>query len=317
LRVSEGCSHRCSFCTIPAIRGPFRSKPPEIVLAEAQELVASGAVELNVIGQDTTLYGRDLKIKDGLASLLREMESIAGLSWIRVLYAYPTAITEALIETIAARENVVHYLDIPLQHASDKVLQAMRRPDTRESLLRLIEKLRTAMSDIVLRTTLIVGFPGETQREFAELLEFVKWARFDALGAFPFFPEAGTPAATFPDQVPDEVKQARLEELMLTQQEIAFAKNRERIGSHLMCLVDSLDSPGAQSETVNRSRQTRKRTRRKQREAGVSQGRGRFYGQALDIDSLCLIENCAAAPGEFVEVRVVGAEGYDLRVEQI
>jgi ribosomal protein S12 methylthiotransferase len=316
LRISEGCSHRCSFCTIPAIRGPFRSKPPEMVLAEARELAASGAVELNLIGQDTTLYGRDLKIKDGLASLLRAMGSIAELSWIRVLYAYPTAITEALIEAVAGSEKVVHYLDIPLQHASDRILQAMRRPDTKESLHHRIEKLRTAMSDIVLRTTLIVGFPGETQREFEELLEFVKWARFDALGAFTFFPEAGTPAAALPDQVPDEVKQARLDELMLTQQELAFAKNQQRLGSRLTCLVDSCESPDAQYRTST-SRRTRPRPRRRQRAPGVSQGRGRFYGQALDIDSLCLIENCSAVPGRLVEVRVVGAEGYDLRVEQI
>jgi ribosomal protein S12 methylthiotransferase len=312
LRISEGCSHRCSFCTIPAIRGPFRSKPPEMVLAEARELAASGAVEVNLIGQDTTLYGRDLKVKEGLASLLRGMEQVAGLSWIRVLYAYPTAITEALIETITASEKVVHYLDIPLQHVSDKILQAMRRPDTKESLHRLLEKLRAAMSDIVLRTTLIVGFPGETQREFEELMEFVKWARFDALGAFPFFPEAGTPAAALPDQVPDAVQQARLEELMLTQQEIAFAKNEERIGSRLTCLVDSLESPAARNRTS-----ASRRTRRRQRHPGYPQARGRFYGQALDIDSLCLIEDCSATPGRFVEVRVVGAEGYDLRAEQI
>jgi ribosomal protein S12 methylthiotransferase len=231
LRISEGCSHRCSFCTIPAIRGPFRSKPPEMVLDEARELVGSGAVELNLIGQDTTLYGRDSKRKDGLSSLLKEMAQIPGLSWIRLLYAYPTGISDHLIETIARGAKVLHYLDIPIQHASDRVLKAMRRPDTKEDLCRLIDRLRAAMSDIVLRTTLIVGFPGETQGEFDELIEFVKWARFDALGAFTYFPEAGTPAAQFPDQVPDEVKQGRLEELMLAQQEIAFARNRERIGS--------------------------------------------------------------------------------------
>jgi ribosomal protein S12 methylthiotransferase len=321
LRISEGCSHRCSFCTIPAIRGPFRSKPPEIVLDEARELAASGAVELNLIGQDTTLYGRDLKIKDGLAAVLRAMESIAELSWIRVLYAYPTGITEALIDALTAGRKVVHYLDIPLQHASDRILKAMRRPDTNEALHRLVEKLRRAMSDIVLRTTLIVGFPGETQREFDELLEFVQWARFDALGAFTFFPEAGTPAAALPDQVPNEVKQARLEELMLTQQEIAFAKNRQRIGSRLTCLVDSLASPDGRNGTAQvetgASRRTRPHARRRHPRPAHAQGRGRFYGQALDIDSLCLIDHCSAAPGQFVEAAVVAAEGYDLRVEQI
>ncbi len=166
------------------------------------------------------------------------MEQIPGLAWIRLLYAYPTGITDRLIETIAQSERIVHYLDLPIQHANDRILKAMRRPDTKEDLCRLIERLRTAMPDIILRTTLIVGFPGETQGEFEELVEFVKWARFDALGAFTYFPEAGTPAAEFPDQVPDEVKQARLEALMLAQQEIAFARNKERIGSRLTCLVD-------------------------------------------------------------------------------
>jgi ribosomal protein S12 methylthiotransferase len=298
LRISEGCSHRCSFCTIPAIRGPFRSKPPSLVLDEARELAGSGAVELNLIGQDTTLYGRDLKMKDGLASVLGQMEGIAGLSWMRLLYAYPTGITEGLIERIAKSEKIVHYLDIPIQHANDRILEAMRRPDTREDLCRLIDKLRAAMSDIVLRTTLIVGFPGETKSQFDELVGFVRWARFDALGAFTYFPEAGTPAAEFPDQVPDEIKQARLQELMLAQQEIAFAKNKERIGSRLKCLVEDRGQ-----RTEGRGRKT--------------EGRGRFYGQAPDIDSVCLIRNCSAQPGRLVDVNVIGTQGYDLVVEQI
>jgi len=301
LRISEGCSHRCSFCTIPAIRGPFRSKPPSLVLDEARELVGSGAVELNLIGQDTTLYGRDRKQKDGLASLLGEMESISGLAWIRLLYAYPTGITDRLIETMAQSAKVVHYLDVPLQHASDRILQAMRRPDTKDALWRLLDRLRAALPDIVLRTTLIVGFPGETPEEFQELLEFVRRACFDALGAFPYFPEAGTPAATFPDQVPEEVKQARLEELMLTQQEIAFAKNAERIGSRLTCLVEEAGRPS--------------RRRGSRRSSAV--GRGRFYGQAPDIDGLCRIRRGTAPPGEFIETRVLGTDAYDLVVEQI
>jgi ribosomal protein S12 methylthiotransferase len=291
LRISEGCNHKCSFCTIPAIRGPFRSKPPEMVLEEARELVASGAVELNLIGQDTTAYGRDVKAKDGLAALLCELEKVDGLEWIRLLYAYPTGVSDSLIETIAASEKVVRYLDIPLQHVSDEILKAMRRPDTKDNLRRLIEQIRAKMSDIVLRTTLIVGFPGETDAVFTELVEFVQWAQFDALGAFPFYPEAGTPAADFPDQVPDQVKQQRLEELMLAQQDIAFAKNRERIGNQLVCLVDSLDNRG--------------------------RGRGRFYGQAPDIDGICTIKGCSAAPGQFVTATVVGTHDYDLVVEQV
>jgi len=299
LRISEGCNHRCSFCTIPAIRGPYRSKPPELILDEARELVASGAVELNLIGQDTTVYGRDLKTRDDLASLLSQIEQVSGLAWIRILYAYPTGITGALIETIARSDRIVHYLDIPIQHASDAILKAMRRPDTNRKLRRLMERLRAAIPDVILRTTLIVGFPGETQKEFTELTEFIKWARFDALGVFTFYPESGTPAAGFPDQVPEEVKRKRLEELMLMQQEIAFERNKRRVGSELLCLIDSVE--------------------------GRDLAHGRFYGQAPDIDSMCLIKGRSPArrnlpkraPGQFVQVKVTGTQDYDLLVRQI
>jgi len=291
LRISEGCDHRCSFCTIPAIRGPFRSKPPELVLEEARELVSSGAVELNLIGQDTTIYGRDLKRADGLAHLLGRMETIADLAWIRLLYAYPRGITESLIGAIARSDKVLHYLDIPIQHASDKILRAMRRPDTSDGLRTLIERLRAAIPDIVLRTTVIVGFPGETDGDFSDLLEFIRWVQFDALGAFTFFPETGTPAAQFPAQIPDDVKQDRLDALMLAQQEIAFAKNRARVGQRLRCLIDSVDPQGI--------------------------GYGRFYGQAPDIDAICVVTNCMAGPGSYADVDVVGVRDYDLLVEQI
>lgn len=300
LRISEGCSHRCTFCTIPSIRGPFRSKPVELIVDEARELAAAGTVELNLIGQDTTMYGRDLQLKGGLASVLRQLEQVPGVAWIRLLYAYPTGIGDDLIETMARSEKVVHYLDIPVQHVSDRVLKAMRRPDTKDALRRLVDRLRTAVSDIVLRTTVIVGFPGETQGDFDELLEFIRWARFDALGAFTYFPEPGTPAAEMPDQIPDEVKQARFDELMLAQQEIAFDKNRQRIGSRLTCLVDSRDErPGR---------------RGKRRSQAVATGR--FYGQAPDIDSVCTIQRCSARPGQFVNVEVVGTRDYDLLVEE-
>ncbi len=291
LRISEGCNHRCSFCTIPAIRGRFRSKPRELVLAEAVELVSMGTVELNIIAQDSTYYGQDLKIKTGLAGLVSELEKIAGLSWIRLMYLYPAGIDDKLIETIAESEKIVRYLDIPIQHVNNKILKAMRRPDTKDQLQRLIEKLRCAMPDIVLRTTVIVGFPGESKRQFAELLDFVKWAEFDALGCFKFYAESGTTAAQMPGQTPEKIKQQRLEELMLTQQKIAFAQNKNKFGSKLTCLVDSVDS--------NRLSQ------------------GRFYGQAPDIDSLCIIEKCSAKPGEFIDTKVVGTKGYDLLVEQI
>lgn len=291
IRISEGCDHRCSFCTIPAIRGPFRSKPVELVLEEARELVSSGAVELNVIGQDTTIYGRDLKMAAGLAHLLPELQKIAGLAWIRLLYAYPKGITEELVDAIVRCDKVLHYLDIPIQHAADKVLCAMRRPDTQAGLKAMIDRLRAAIPDVVLRTTVIVGFPGETDADFAELLDFVRWAQFDALGAFTFFPEKGTPAAGFPDQVPDDVKQDRLDALMLAQQEIAFAKNRARVGERVTCLIDSVEPQGV--------------------------GYGRFYGQAPDIDGVCIVTNCTAAPGGWAQGTVVGTRDYDLLIEQI
>jgi ribosomal protein S12 methylthiotransferase len=291
LRISEGCSHRCSFCTIPSIKGPFRSKPAELVIAEAEELVSAGAVELNIIGQDTTRYGRDLNIKNGLSWLVKELEKIAGLRWIRLMYLYPTGIDGELIETVAKSEKIVHYFDIPIQHANNKILKAMRRPDTKERLKRLVEKLRGAIPDCVLRTTLIVGFPGETDEDFTELLEFIKWAQFDALGCFKFYPESGTRAAEMPGQVPDDVKQQRLENLMLAQQKICFAKNKKRIGSDLICLVDSVEGKGV--------------------------GNGRFYGQAPDIDSICIIKNCSAKPADFINTKIVGTKDYDLVVDPV
>jgi len=311
---------------VTAIRGRFRSKPQQLILAEAAELVSAGAVELNIIAQDTANWGRDLKInpvrsprqqgaavrqltsngvKDGLATLVRELEKIANLAWIRLMYLYPAGIDEKLIETIAKSEKIVHYIDMPIQHINDKILKDMRRPDTKERICSLVENLRSAIPDVVLRTTLIIGFPGETDRQFNELLEFIKWAQFDALGCFKFYPESGTLAAEMPGQVPDRIKQQRLGTLMLTQQKIAFAKNKNRIGSKLTCLLDSIDSKGV--------------------------SRGRFYGQAPDIDSVCIIKgpvlqkkrktktlkNCSAKPGDFLNTKVVNTKGYDLLVQQI
>jgi len=291
LRIGEGCNHRCSFCTIPMIKGQFRSKPMDMVLDEADELVSAGVVELNIIAQDITYWSQDLKVKNGLSKLVRELDKLSGLQWIRLMYLWPAGITEQLIETVANSEKIVHYLDIPIQHVNNKILKAMRRPDTKEQLNRLIEKLRCAMPDIVLRTTLIIGFPGETDQQFAELLEFIKWAEFGALGCFKFYPESGTAAAKLPDQVPDEIKQQRLEELMLTQQKIAFAKNKRKIGSKLICLVDSIDSKGI--------------------------GRGRFYGQAPDIDSVCILKNFSEKAGKFINTIVIETKDYDLVVKQI
>jgi len=291
LRISEGCNRRCSFCIIPAIRGRFRSKPEDNILAEAVELVSAGAVELNIIAQDTTSYGQDLKIKDGLSTLVGKLESIADLRWLRLMYLYPAAVTDKLIETVAKSEKIMPYVDIPIQHINNEILKDMCRGHTGESIYRLIERLRLALPDIVLRTTVIVGFPGETDSAFNELLDFVRWARFDALGCFKFYAESGTPAAEMPGQIPEHIKDKRREQLMLVQQEIAFAKNKSRIGTDLTCLIDSLENDG----TV----------------------RGRFYGQAPDIDGVCIIENCSTQPGCFINTRVVATKDYDLVVRQI
>jgi len=291
LRISEGCSRNCSFCTIPSIRGPFRSKPQELVLAEAKELAESGVMELNIIGQDTTNWGADLKIKDGLALLAEELEKIEGVEWLRLLYLYPAGITDKLIEVIARSKKITHYLDIPIQHINDDILRKMRRPDSKERICRLIEKLRAALPDVVLRTTVIVGFPTETEEQFDQLVEFIKWARFDALGCFKYYQEQGTQAAQMPGQVPENIKNKRFKELMLVQQQIAFAKNKKRVDSELRCLVDSLDTDGT--------------------------GKARFYGQAPDIDSICIIKNCSSEPGQFIKTKVEATKDYDLIVRQI
>ena len=291
LRISEGCDWKCSFCTIPAIRGRFRSKPLEMVLAEASELADAGVVELNVIGQDTTGWGSDLKIRDGLAVLLRELERVKSIEWIRLLYLYPARITDRLIETIAVSEKVVHYLDIPLQHIDNEILKKMCRPDTKDAICRLIEKIRRALPDVVLRTSLIVGFPSESDEQFEELLEFVNWAGFDALGCFQYYAEEGTEAAGLKQQIPEKVKQERFKELMIYQQKTAFEKNKRRIGSELVCLVDTVD--------------------------GKSGGIGRYFGQAPDIDGVCIIKGYRGRAGVFINVKVIGTKDYDLIVKQI
>ena len=291
LRISEGCDHNCSFCTIPSIRGQFRSKPIQAVLDEARELIDSGVVELNIIAQDTTSYGRDLKIKHGLAQLLTHLQALSHLVWIRLMYLYPLGITDQLIDTIAAADKVVHYLDLPVQHINDRVLRDMQRPDTKKKICDVLQKLRSKLPDIILRTTLIAGFPGETDLQFRELLDFVRDVRFDALGCFKYYAESQTPAAAMPHQVPEDVKDQRVNELMLTQQQIAFDKNRQRVGTELVCLVDSLQIDAS--------------------------AHARFYGQAPEIDSICIFNRCTVRPGAFINAKVIGTKDYDLLVEQI
>jgi ribosomal protein S12 methylthiotransferase len=291
LRVSEGCSQKCSFCTIPAIRGPLRSKLPEEVLSEARELIADGAVELNVIGQDTTAYGSDMGPGSGaptLASLLRDLDRLDGLRWIRLLYTYPRRFTDDLIDAIAECEHVLPYVDMPLQHISTDILKRMGRGVTRQDIERLLSRLRERIPDVVLRTTLIVGFPGETPEQFRELLDFVQDFRFDAMGVFAFSPEEGTPAEAMDDQVDEEVRSERVEELMLAQQEIAFAANEAKIGSPVEILVDGIDGEGYCL--------------------------GRTRGQAPDVDSVCILTEPRES-GRLIRATVVDWHEYDLVVE--
>lgn len=285
LRIAEGCSQHCTFCTIPAIRGPFRSKPPDMVLREASELVADGAAELNVIAQETTGYGRDLPEPTDLAKLLRRLDAESGASWIRLLYTYPRRFTEELIDAVAECANVVKYVDIPLQHVANPVLKRMGRRVGRGDIETLMGKLRQRIEGVVIRTTFIVGFPGETEEDFNALLEFVREFRFEAMGVFEFSPEPGTPAADMPDRVPPSVAAERAERLMLAQQEIAFEANRRRLGHTVEVLVDGHD------------------------ESGLCVGR--HAGQAPEIDSRCILTEPRPAGG-FVRCIVDDWDGYDI-----
>jgi len=287
LRVAEGCSHPCTFCTIPAIRGPFRSKLAVDVLGEAAELIADGTVELNVIAQDTTSYGSDLDEID-LVGLLRQLDSLAGATWIRLLYTYPRRFTDDLVAAIDRCAHVVPYVDIPLQHITDSVLRRMGRKVARGRIEELLGKLRS--NDVAIRTTFMVGFPGETEDEFEQLLTFVREFEFDAMGVFAYSPEPGTPAADMGGQLSDEIKARRVEALMGAQQETVFAANFEAVGQLADVLVDGID---AQGRCV-----------------------GRHAGQAPEIDSLCILTEPRDA-GQILTVEVIGSEGYDLIVQPL
>ncbi len=241
LKIAEGCSNCCTYCAIPMIRGGFRSAPMEDLLAEARWMADNGVTELNIIAQDTTRYGEDLYGENKLCELLRKLCEIEKLRWIRVLYCYPERITDELIETIASEPKIVKYLDIPIQHCNDEILRRMNRPSTKAKLLEVIGKLRAAMPDIVLRTTLIAGFPGETQAQFEELCEFVKEVQFTRLGCFAYSQEEGTKAGDFPDQLDEETKAHRADILMEHQADISAAYNEKQLGSEKTAVVEGFD----------------------------------------------------------------------------
>ena len=252
LKISEGCSHRCSFCSIPAIKGPYRSRSMGSILKEARRLSARGIKEINLVSQDSTSYGRDLGYKYGLAGLLEKLEPIEGLAWIRVLYGYPEEVSGALLEAMRA-PKVCRYLDLPFQHASADIIKAMGRGLAGDKALAFLDKIRRALPQVAIRTSLIVGFPGEGRKEFKDLLEFVRRARFDHLGVFTYSPEEGVPAYRLGNPVPEREKAKRRQELMLLQREISLGNNRKYLGQRLEVLLDKpvpLRSPSA----VGRSR---------------------------------------------------------------
>jgi len=288
LKIAEGCDNRCSFCAIPGIRGRFRSRPKENIIAEARRLVESGAIELNLVAQDTTRYGEDIYGSLVLPELLKELCKIEGLRWLRLLYCYPDRITDELLETIAAEPKIVNYIDLPLQHASGKVLSEMNRRGDASSLLGLLEKIRGKIPGVTLRTTLIAGFPGESEEEFIELCEFVKAARFERLGCFAYSQEEGTPAGERPDQLSEKTKRRRADIIMETQSYIAAEIAQSMQGKTLEVLCEGHD---------------------KDRQEYF----GRSPADAPDIDTkVYFTASESLTAGSLVTVEITGTDGYDL-----
>lgn len=295
LKIAEGCDNCCSYCAIPKIRGPYRSKPMEQVLKEAKALADNGVKELIVVAQDTTRYGEDLPGgKLLLSDLLKELNKIESLKWIRVMYCYPNNFTDELIETFASLDKVCKYVDLPLQHASNRLLASMNRYDTREEVETLLAKLRKRIPGIVIRTTFIVGFPGETDADFEELKEFVEQQRFENAGVFAYSQEEGTVAGAMPNQIPDEIKQERYHELMALQAQISEEIHKDTEGQTLEVLVEGIEEDGS----------------------GLHYGRS--YREAPDIDGLVFIENPGdIKPGCFVKVNILQGFTYESVGERI
>lgn len=288
LKIAEGCDKRCTYCIIPYLRGSFRSVPMEQLVREAGQLAEQGVKELILVAQETTLYGKDLYGEKALPKLLHELAKVPGIQWIRLQYCYPEEITDELIEAIRTEEKVCHYLDIPIQHASDGILRRMGRRTNQAQLREMIARLRREIPDIALRTTLISGFPGETQEDHEELMAFVDEMEFERLGVFAYSAEEDTPAYSFPDQVPQEVKEDRRDEIMQLQQEIAFEKSEAMVGRVLTVLIEGkvVDEP-----------------------AYV----GRTYMDAPGVDGLIFVNaDVELMSGDFVRVRVTGSAEYDL-----
>lgn len=288
LKIAEGCDKHCTYCIIPKIRGNFRSVPMERLLKEAQDLAEQGVKELILVAQETTLYGKDLYGEKSLTKLLRELCKISGIRWIRILYCYPEEITDELIQVMKEEPKICHYLDLPIQHANDTILKRMGRRTSKQELIDIVQKLRKEIPDICLRTTLITGFPGETQEQHEEVMEFIDTLEFDRLGAFTYSPEEDTPAATFEDQIDEEVKEDRQADIMELQQEIAFDKAEDMIGREVLVMIEG-------------------------KVADENAYVGRTYRDAPNVDGLIFINtDVELISGDFAKVKVTGALDYDL-----
>ena len=288
LKIAEGCDKHCTYCIIPKIRGNFRSVPMERLIREAEELVAQGVKELILVAQETTLYGKDIYGEKSLHVLLKKLCEISGLRWIRILYCYPEEIYDELIQVIKEEDKICKYLDLPIQHACDAILKRMGRRTSKVQLIEIIEKLRREIPGIALRTTLITGFPGETEEQHEELMQFVDEMEFDRLGVFTYSPEEDTPAATMPDQIEESVKEDRQAELMELQQEIAFELAENMIGQEVMVMIEG-------------------------KVADENAYVGRTYMDAPNVDGLIFVEtNEEMMSGDFAKVKVTGALEYDL-----
>nr|WP_296963789.1 30S ribosomal protein S12 methylthiotransferase RimO [uncultured Mediterraneibacter sp.] len=288
LKIAEGCDKHCTYCIIPKIRGNFRSVPMERLLKEAQDLAEQGVKELILVAQETTLYGKDLYGEKSLPKLLRELCKISGIRWIRILYCYPEEITDELIQVMKEEPKICHYLDLPIQHANDTILKRMGRRTSKQELIDIVQKLRKEIPDICLRTTLITGFPGETQEQHEEVMEFIDTLEFDRLGAFTYSPEEDTPAATFEDQIDEAVKEDRQADIMELQQEIAFDKAEDMIGREVLVMIEG-------------------------KVADENAYVGRTYRDAPNVDGLIFINtDVELISGDFAKVKVTGALDYDL-----
>lgn len=288
LKISEGCDHACTFCAIPSFRGRHVSKPMERIIAEAGLLAAQGVKELNLIAQDSTQYGYDLYGKMRLPELLRELSQVDGIQWLRLFYCYPSRVNRGIIEAIATTPKVCHYIDMPLQHADDEMLRLMRRPMTYAGYLKLLDDFRAAAPDVAIRTTFIVGFPGETKAHFATLERFIEEAQFDRVGVFTYSVEDGTPSADMEPKVAALTKSLRKDALMKRQQAISLACNQRWVGREMDILIEGR-SPQDAATAV-----------------------GRSFRDAPEIDGRVYVERCAAQPGTFVRARVTEAHPYDL-----